>query len=404
MNKSTFFSGQPIFNQLVKLLPKRIVITASKKHKADYYCKKFDTYHHLITMLYACYQQCTSLREVTTGMRACQGRLQNLGLKYLPARSTFSEANERRCYKVFEDIYKDLYNRYKHILPDSRFCNDNKNVVIVDSTSITLFQEILKGNGMTNINGRKKGAIKVHAAMMAHEDVPYFVDLTGGNKPDTSILAELEIPEGSVVLIDRGYYHYKTFAKWQSNKIDWVTMRRVDSLIEILAINHISKEEADLGVIGDQLITLGEKTHKRPQVKNCRLITVEVKGRTKPLQFITNNLQWNASKVAALYKGRWQIELLFKRLKQNMPLQYFLGDNANAIKTQIYCALIADLLLKISLSAVKKKWAFSNIAGLVRIHLMNYTNLKKFLENPERAQIINPFPLNNSPQLHLFKM
>ena len=111
MNKSTFFTGQPIFTQIVKFLPRNIIIKAAKQFNADRYCKKFDTYHHLITMLYACYQHCTSLREVTTGMGACEGRLQSLGVRYLPARSTLSEANQRRSYEVFEKIYYSLYER-----------------------------------------------------------------------------------------------------------------------------------------------------------------------------------------------------------------------------------------------------------------------------------------------------
>ena len=401
MNKSTFFTGQPVFTQLVKLLPKEVISESVRKYASDRYCKKFDTYHHLITLLFACYQQCTSLREVTTGMRACEGRLQSLDINYLPARSTFAEANERRKYEVFEKIYHDLYKHYKPVLPDSRFCGDNKKVIIVDSTSITLFKEIMHGTAPRSLNGKRKGAVKVHTAMLAHEDVPYFVDLTKGTQGDVSFLQKLEIPEGSIVLLDRGYNNYRKFSDWQSNKINWVTRRRKDSHIEILTENKLSKEEVEAGVMADQRILLGAKNSLIRQVE-CRLVTYYAKEQDRVLEFITSNHQWQPSKVAALYKGRWQIELLFKRLKQNMPLQYFLGDNENAIKVQIYCALIADLLLKISLNGVKRKWAFSNIASLVRLHLMHYTNLNKFLENPEKAKIFNPIPQKNSPQLLLF--
>jgi transposase len=334
-------------------------------------------------------------------MRACEGRLQSLDINYLPARSTFAEANERRNYEVFEKIYHDLYKHYKPVLSDSRFSGDNKKVVIVDSTSITLFKEIMHGTAPRNLNGKKKGAVKVHTAMLAHEDVPYFVDLTKGTQGDVSFLQKLEIPEGSVVLLDRGYNNYRKFSDWQSNKIHWVTRRRKDSHIDILAENKMSKEEVEAGVIADQRILLGAK-HSCIQQLECRLVTYYAKEHDRVLEFITSNHEWQPTKVAALYKGRWQIELLFKRLKQNMPLQYFLGDNENAIKIQIYCALIADLLLKISLNGVKRKWAFSNISSLVRLHLMHYTNLNKFLENPEKAKIFNPILQNNSPQMTLF--
>jgi transposase len=334
-------------------------------------------------------------------MQACEGRLQSLGVKHLTTRSTFAEANARRSYKVFEDIYLGLYSRYKSIFPDSRFCGDSRNIVIVDSTSITLFKEILQGTSVRDINGKRKGAIKVHMAVKAHEDVPFFVDLTKGTQADVSFLKQLDVPVNSVVLMDRGYNNYKKFAEWGSKQIDWVTRRRKDSHISIVSDNPVSNDEKEAGVISDQIILMGAKNSSIQQVP-CRLITYFDAEHNPILEFITNNLEWKATKVAGLYKRRWQIELLFKRLKQNMPLHYFLGDNENAIKIQIYCALIADLLLKISLYGVKRKWAFSNISCLVRLHLMHYTDLKKFLENPERARVTNPIPQMNSPQLPLY--
>ena len=133
----------------------------------------------------------------------------------------------------------------------------------------------------------------------------------------------------------------------------------------------------------------------------CRLIQFYDEITNKQLSFITNNFQWKASKVAAIYKRRWQIELLFKRLKQNTTLEYFLGDNENAIKIQIFCSLIADLLLKLATARIKRQWAHSNLASLIRLHLMNYTRLVDFLENPYKCNISDPVPIN---QLKLFEM
>lgn len=401
MNKSTFFSGQPVFTQLVKFLPKGLVQKAALAHKADHYCKRFDTHHHLITMLYACYQHCTSLREVTTGMRACEGRLQSLGIKYYPARSTFSEANRRRSYKVFEDIYKGLYAHYATFLPDSHVRDNEKDLVIIDSTSISLFKEILESGGSRFRNGKKKGGIKVHMAIKAHEDVPFFVDMTKGSQADVSFLKTLQVPPKSIVLMDRGYNNYKKFAEWGSQNIHWVTLRRRDAQIEVVKDNKLTGEQTQAGILRDQLILMGSKKSKTVQL-HCRMVNYFDADRNDAFEFVTNNTQWPAGKVAELYKRRWQIETLFKRLKQNMPLQYFLGDNENAIKIQIYSALIADLLLKIALRNVRKKWAFSNLSCLVRLHLMNYTDLLRFLENPEKARVYNPVPGNENTQLSLY--
>jgi hypothetical protein len=395
MNKSTFFTGQPILTQLIKLIPRSIIFRAVRDCRSDYYCKKFDTYHHLVSMLYSCYQHCTSLREVVSGMGACEGRLQSAGMAYLPARSTFSEANSRRGYEVFEQIYLQLYKRYQPDLPDSHKDKLSKRLIIIDSTTISLFREILKSAGSRGLNGRKKGGIKVHTAIRAHEDVPFFIRFTAAAQADVSFLSHLHLPKGSVVVMDRGYNSYKKLHEWSCCGVAWVTRLRSDSVYEVLKQLPLSDEQKDKGIISDQKIKLGFKGNDIQQV-NCRLIHYYDKDTQKQFAFLTNHYRWKPSKVAQVYKRRWQIELLFKRLKQNMPLHYFLGDNENAIKIQIYCALIADLLLKVATKGLKRRWAFSNLAAIIRLHLMNYTHLIRFLEHPDKCSIYNPAPTQNT--------
>lgn len=391
MNKSTFFTGQPIFSQLIKLIPRTIISRAVLDNNSDRYSKKFDTYHHLITMLYCCYQHCTSLREVVSGMGACEGRLQSLGITYLPARSTLSEANMRRSYQTFEQIYYALYKLYRDFLPDSRQDKLSRRLVIIDSTTISLFQEILKGTGIRGLNGRKKGGIKVHTAMRAHEDVPYLLRFSSAASADVSFLEHVHLPKGSIAVMDRGYNSYKKLHEWSLTGVDWVTRLRADSKYEVIAEQIVTEEQKALGVRGDQYVKLGFKNNIIQQV-DARIVRYYDQDNKREFAFITNNREWNPYKVAEIYKRRWKIELLFKRLKQNMPLTYFLGDNENAIKIQIYCALIADLLLKMATHGIKRKWAFSNLASIVRLHLMNYTSLTKFLEQPDKCRILNPVP------------
>jgi hypothetical protein len=351
-------------------------------------------------MLYACFQNCNSLREVSTGMRACEGRLQSLGIVHLPRRSTLSDANQRRSYEVFEKIYYALHQRYKDILSDSRTDKLSKKLVIIDSTTISLFREILENAGRRNINGKKKGGIKVHMAIRANEDVPYLIDLTKASQADVSFLKKVHIPKDSVIVMDRGYNNFQKFHEWNSQKLKWVARPRVNTIISVVGKRQVTEEEQKAGVLSDEAIVMGFKNNAIQQVK-CRLVNYYDAEHNRTFKFITNNYRWKPSKVAAVYKRRWQIELLFKRIKQNMPLQYFLGDNENAIKIQIFSTLIADLLLKIVLTAVKRRWAFSNLVSMVRLHLINYTNLIKFLENPEKCKIINPVSFISNSQLKL---
>jgi hypothetical protein len=392
MGKSNFFTGQPIFSQLIDFIPRQMVKKASISFQTDRYCKKFDTYHHLITMLYACYQHCTSLREVVTGLQACEGRLQSLNINYLPARSTLSEANQRRTYEVFAKLYYELLERYHKLLADSRVKNKLLNrLIIIDSTTISLFQEILKNAGRPGVDGKKKGGIKVHMAVNAREDVPYLIRLTAAAKADVPLMRELNPPKGSIVVMDKGYNNYHWMNQWKLNGVDWVTRLRYKGVYKIIEELSVSEKQAAEGVISDQLILMGVDNNQIEQVP-CRLVCYYDNTNQKAFQFITSNRRWSPTTVAMLYKQRWQIEMLFKRLKQNMPLEYFLGDNENAIKIQIFCSLIADLLLKVVMSRIKRRWAFSNLASLIRLHLLNYTHIYKFLENPERSRIYNPAP------------
>jgi hypothetical protein len=401
MNKSTFFTGQPIFSQLIRLIPQVEVQRIARQSASNRYCKKFDTWHHLVTMLYCCYQHCTSLREVTTGMSACEGRLQSLNLRHFTRKSTFSDANKRRDAAVFENIYQMLYRRLSPALPDSRLKGGIfKRLFIIDSTTISLFTSIYKAVGPKPVNGKKKGGLKVHMAVQSDHDVPCFVRVTSGATDDKSFAKQVQFPKGSYVVFDKGYHSYRYYNDLNKNGVSWITRPRYNTAMKVISHSVVNELEDKLGVRKDEQVIMGHPEKHIIKVK-CRRITFYDSVNKRSFEFITNNNRAKASTIAAIYKQRWQIELLFKRLKQNMPLQYFLGDNQNAIQIQIWCTLIADLLLKAATKGIKRNWAFSNLSSLIRLHLMNYTDLRKFLNNPEKAKIIMP-SLQNQDQLLLF--
>jgi hypothetical protein len=385
MSKSTFFIGQPIFNQILQLIPRQVISSAVIKHRSDHYSKHFRTYDHLVTMLYAVFNNCQTLREITTGMLASEQKLLHLGISHHPRRSTISDANSRRNVDVFEDIYKGLMARYSQFLPDSRSKKRDSKTYIFDSTSITLFQDVLCASGLAPATGRQKGGIKVHTLMRLDQDVPCFVRFSSAVANDSSFLKQLQLPKGSIILFDRGYYDYTTYNRFTAEKITWVTRRRARSVYEVIDTKIVSEKQQQQGIISDQSILLGNQSDKKSIKVNARLIIFKDPTSGKVFEFLTNNLKLSCTTIPALYKKRWNIELLFKRLKQNYPLKYFLGDNENAIKIQIWCTLIADLLLKVIKKNTTRRWAFSNLAAMVRIHLMTYIDLFAFLRSPEKA-------------------
>ncbi len=400
MAKDALFTGQPIFSQLLSFLNRGKIARQTAQFQTDRYYKRFKTYHHLVTMLYATFHKCTSLREVTTGMQACAHRLQHLGMDYCPRRSTLSDANRDRSSEVFESIYMDLYKDLHTFLPDSRSKYKwYKRLYIVDSTTVSLFKEILKNAGRTPIDGKRKGGIKVHTLMHAEEDVPCLVKLTAAAAHDVPFIQGLALPKGSIVTFDKGYVDYSQYDLWTQQKIWWVTRLRKGSQYEIVERLPVSAQEYERGVREDAKIILGHQSHDQIVRTAARLVVFLDKQSGKEFHFVTNHAKFNASVIALIYKHRWQIEILYKRIKQKYPLKYFLGDNENAIRIQIWCALIADLLLKFIQARLKRCWSFGNLSSMVRIHLMSYLHIFKFLEHPERILINSLVTYNKGPTL-----
>lgn len=385
MRKSTFFTGQPIFNQILNFIPRSMVCSAARDHGADRYYKSFKTYDHLVSMLYSIFHHCTSLREVTTGLLAWDHRIQHLGLNSHPRRSTLADANMNRTEEVFGAIYYKLLARYRNVLPDSRKRSRKDNLYIFDSTSITLFQEILKGPGVSGKDGRRKGGIKVHTLLKAGWDVPTMIHFSAAAKADVGFLKKVNLPEGSVLVFDKGYRDYSTYNWFTDKGITWVT-RHIDSSIhKVISGKPITDYHQQKGVINDQLIELGHNHSSKAKKVKARMVTYRDLTSKKLFYFITNNLGISPLSVANYYEQRWQIETFFKRIKQNYPVHYFLGDSPNAIKIQIWCALIADLLLKVIKQGSNSRLSHSNITSLVRLHLMTYMDLKAFIRSPEKS-------------------
>jgi len=380
MNKSTNFSGQPIIKQLLKLVSPSIITRTVSRYNSDRYYKRFKTYDHLVTMLYATLSGVSSLRELSTILLACEGRIGHLNLKHFPKRSTLSDANKNRSSDVFASIYYGLVNKYRSFLSDSSSLSlPVKHLKIVDSTTISLFSDILKGVGRNPINGKKKGGIKMHTMINALEDVPCLVRFSSAATHDHTFLKELDLEKGSFVVFDKAYNDYLQYLQWTMNDIYFVTRQKDNARYTSIQEFDLSDTTSD-AVLKDECITI----QKNDKTIELRRVAYWDANTNKVFEFITNNFLISPDKIAAIYKHRWQIETMFKRLKQNFPLKYFLGDNQNAIEIQIWCGLIIQLLMLVIQRKTKRRWAYSNMVSMIRFHLMTYIDLFKFLENPNK--------------------
>src|SRR5207342_3242247 len=238
MSKNRFFTGQPVFSQLLKLIPSALLAELCKSHKTDRYCKRFKGYDHVVTMLYAALHRCNSLNEIITGMQANGTRLLHLGLTQTPRRSTLADANRRTSEAFFCDLYHRLQKHYYGCLPDSRTANKDKKeqseLFIIDSTSITLFSDVMQGPGVCGLNGKKKGGVKAHPVVHSRHDVPCYVRLTEAKESDRPFLREIDfLPKGSTVTMDKGYNLYQKYNEWTERGIKWVTRLNIRAVYSI---------------------------------------------------------------------------------------------------------------------------------------------------------------------------
>lgn len=384
MDKNTHFFGTSVFGQLISLIDSKIISDSAKSTNSDRYIKKFTTKDHLISMLFCAFAKCSSLREVTGAMLGLSGKTKHFQLNHIPRKSTLGDANQRRDSDVFGHIYNKLLKQYSYVFSDSRIKDViNKQIEIFDSTTISLFKDILKCVGRNPKNGKKKGGIKVHTVINVDETVPKLIWFTEATIHDHILLEKLKLDSNTVYVFDKGYYDYKAFKIFTENETGFVTRIKDNAVYETIEKNEIEKH-IHSGVLEDQIIEVVVKEGNISSKLKLRKIRFYDRVLKREFEFITNLFEMRADLVSALYKLRWQIELLFKQLKQNFPLKYFLGDNENAIKIQIYCALIANLLMTVIQKTLRKSWAFSNLVSFCKIHLFNYIHLINFLENPEK--------------------
>lgn len=386
MGKSTHFFGQPIYGQLIKSLNRDKIVEMSRRNGGEKYIKSFDGYTHLLTMLFAVIMRFDSLREIEAAMTVEVRKLQHLGLKKVPRRSTLSDANARRSDRFFEEVYLDLYSRNKGKLSSDSRRNGGEEWIrrlrIIDSTTISLFSNaIFKGVGRHPKTGRKKGGIKVHSVIHANEGVPCDVHFTSAATNDSFMLAPNYYQHEEIITMDRAYINYRKFEKLTEKGVVYVTKMKknltYETLVDCMEMNTDGKME-----YREQVVVF-----RRNSISHiARIITyVDIKKNRLPklISLLTNDFDMSPETIVNIYRRRWQIESFFKQIKQNFPLRYFYGESANAIKIQIWVTLIANLLLSLLQSSLERSWSFSGLATMVRMVLMYYLNLYKFFNQPD---------------------
>ena len=406
------FVGQPILKQILNLVDAVNIQSLVRKHNSDYYYKAFKSRTHLITMLFGILSRCDSMTEICEGMRALGGKLNHLGMKSAPAKSTACDGLRNRDNDFFEDLYFSLVKKYQSFLSDSRtYGLTFKEVLLIDSTTIRLFSDILKGVGRNpKGDGKKKGGLKVHMLIDAVQSVGRFIKITEAKMHDKNFLKSLELISHSMIVFDKAYNYYHQFAVWTQKQVFFVTRLKTNAVYTVIEVNRVHYRKKDQAkVLRDEIIELEyhpEGSNGKKQMKILKQLVLRKvcyqDEKNRYFKFLTNNFEITAEEVAFLYKKRWGIELLFKKMKQNFQLHYFYGENVNAIRTQVWCTLIAQLLMTVIQKIAQTKKAFSVVASLVRIHLISMLDLNELLRSTNRDYKIARGSPDGTSQLYLF--
>jgi hypothetical protein len=377
MSKNNYLVGQPILCQLLSFIPKGMIDESVAEHQSDRYYKTMTTFKQFVFLFYGIVMRCKSLNNLCKNLLLLEDKLTYLGITDLPAVSTLSDANINRDSEVFATLYQKLYQHHKKTLQPT-ICHfredlDTEKIFCFDSSTITLFVDIFKGAGRNTINGKKKGGLKIHTKIPLMGFVPDLVTLSEAACNDKTFLGQLQVEKGGIYIFDKGYANYQVWQTWTKMGVFFVTRLNENANYEVLSgqLNHIS-QYADGGIISDQKILLKEGLE-------ARLIVFKDYASGKVLKFISNMFDYQDTTIVQLYKYRWNIEVLFKQLKQNFELCYFFSDSSEGIKTQIWIALIGQLIFSVIHRQIKEAEAFVTLVNVASNNMTSYVGLIKIM-------------------------
>lgn len=377
-----------MFSQILKLIPRIEFERAVKQTQAERHARGFSSWQQFVAMLFCQLGRAQSLREISQGLASCEGKLVHLGIE-APARASLAYANAHRPWQLFERMYFALFERIQaQGLWRRRFRFKNK-LLSLDSTVIDLCVSLFDWAKFR----RTKGAIKLHLLLDHDGYLPCFALVTEGKMHDINVAKTLRFEPGTVLVEDRGYNDFGLFARWTDQGVYFVTRMRHNTRYEVVQSRSAGPQPE---VLADELIRLSGTFGQRNCAHLLRRIEFYSVETDQVLVFLTNQMQWAASTIAAIYKDRWQIELFFKAIKQHLRIKTFIGTSANAVKIQIWSALIAMLLLRFLQRQSRFGWSLSNLVALLRMNLFTHRDLWAWLNAPFATPTQQP----TMPQQH----
>ena len=363
-----------LFCQLLGVIDRHVFGRLVRETGAEKGAKGFTCWEQLVAMLFCQLAQARSLREISGGLQCCEGKLRHLGVESAPVRSTLSYANAKRPWSLFEKLFYHLVDTCRSVAPGKKFRFKN-NLLSLDSTVIELCASLFDWAKFR----QTKGAVKLHLLLDHDGYLPSYALITEGKTADVKVAQQLALPKGSVVVIDRGYVDYELFERWCAEGVFFVTRLKANAYYLVAERRAVPVHGP---ILADELIVFQAFQAGRKVVHTYRRVEVWLPDKQEALVLLTNHLDFAATTIAAIYKDRWQIELFFKAIKQNLKIKTFVGTSANAVQIQIWTALLSLMLLKYLQFRAKLAWSLSNLVALLRWNLFTYRDPWKWIDQP----------------------
>ena len=365
-----------LFCQILQIMPRSSFLRLVYDSKAERHAKGFSSWDQYVAMLFCQLAQAKSLREISDGLAITCGKLSHLGLRNAPAKSTLSYANAHRPWKLYQDVFFHLrdFCRSESTGKKKRFHFKNK-LLSLDSTTVDLCLSLFPWADFR----QTKGAIKLHLLLDHDGYLPDFAVITDGKTADSTAAHNFTLPAGSIVAVDRGYYDFDLFAQWNNSGIFFVTRLKSNAFYEVVKDCPLPQHS---NILSDQLIQFTGYQSRQKFPGLLSRVVVWDEDNQREIELLTNHLRFGATTIGRIYRDRWEIELFFKVLKQHLKIKTFVGTSPNALKTQIWTALIAVLLLKYLQFRSKYNLPLCRLVALLRLNLFSYRNLWDWLDDP----------------------
>jgi hypothetical protein len=371
-------SNITLFSQIIQKIDRSIFRKLVKERQTDKGCKGFDSWTHLVSMLFCHFAKSTSVRDISNGLRSATGNLNHLGISTAPSKSSISYQNKRRDADLFKDLYYSLLKSLGQQAAYKRVKLKIKvPVYLLDASLISLCLSAFDWATFRT----KKGAVKLHTLLNYDGKLPVYVNITEGSVADNKGAYDIPLEKGSVIVADRYYNDFPMLNIWDSKGVFFVIRHKDNLKFETITERELPQNTAQQVLI-DEEIELTNSISKEKYPKKLRRVALWDDVNQQTIELITNNFKWSAQTIGDLYKSRWEIEIFFRDIKQLLHIKTFIGTSKNAVMIQIWTALITILLLKVLKATAKYGWHLSNLVAFIRLNIFVKIDLQKWLDKP----------------------